>query len=75
MMILSADEAKQVRGPSGPMASIEPVALTDGRFILGDEVLDDPAHAKFRDMLGKMPKINMDDVAKLKAVVKMPGAK
>src|ERR1700704_3727138 len=48
MIILTA-QAAQVRGPSveaPKFAALDRIALTDGRFILGLEVLADPLHAE-----------------------------
>ena len=45
-IVLTAEQAAAVRGvsPVVKWASIEPIALTDGSFILNEEVLTDPAH-------------------------------
>lgn len=63
VIILTAAEAEAVRGNSTPIAAIEPVALTDGRFILGIEVLTDPAHAKHHAFLALLPCLDRDDPA------------
>jgi len=57
-LILTADEADKVRGlsPRKSGAALAPVALKDGRFILGPEVLDDPAHDDVRDFLASLPR-------------------
>ena len=57
MLLLTAEEADQVRGPSAidPAAVLEPVALPDGRFALPATVLDDPAHEPYHEMLGGLP--------------------
>ena len=44
-IILSQAERDAIRGHSSPMHAIEPVELKDGTFVIGDEVLADPAHA------------------------------
>lgn len=44
MIVLTAEEADQVRGISSPGAALEPRDLGDGRFVLPPEVLTDPAH-------------------------------
>lgn len=43
-IILSRAERDAIRGHSSPMHAIEPVELRDGTFVIGDEVLADPAH-------------------------------
>jgi hypothetical protein len=43
-LVMSAEAAEAVRGETQPGHAINPVALTDGRFILAPSVLDDPAH-------------------------------
>jgi len=63
VIILTAAEAEAVRGNSTPIAAIEPVALTDGRFMLGTEVLADPAHKAHWDVLTKLPQKDSDDPA------------
>lgn len=67
LILLSAAEADAVRGPSGadPMSALEPVALTDGRFTLGIEVLDDPAHAAHRDVLAALPRADLAEISGL----------
>jgi len=58
VLILTADEAEKVRGlsPSKSGAVLAPRSLKDGRFILGPEVLDDPAHEDVRDFLASLPR-------------------
>lgn len=54
VIVLTAEQAAAVRGPSAEAptrAALAPIALTDGRFILGVEVLDDPNHAEHRALL------------------------
>lgn len=57
MIVLTADEAEKVRGmsPKDRGAVLSPVPLKDGRFFLGPEVLDDPAHEDVRDFLASLP--------------------
>jgi len=45
-IVLTAEQAAVVRGvsPVAKWAAIEPVALSDGGFIINEEVLTDPAH-------------------------------
>jgi hypothetical protein len=58
VLILTAEEADKVRGRSPKNAghAIRPTLLKDGRFFLGLEVLDDPAHEDVRDFLAAMPR-------------------
>lgn len=72
VIILTADQASQVAGVSQetPQAALQPVALTDGRFILGVEVLSDPTHAEAVAFLSTLPQVDFATVASL-----MPGAK
>jgi hypothetical protein len=65
LIILTAAEADAVRGMSTPTAAIEPVALTDGRYMLGDEVLTDPAHAKHLSKLSGLARADVKDIAAL----------
>jgi hypothetical protein len=51
-IVMTAAQAVDVAGYSTPSAQLRPVMLADGiSFILGLEVLDDPAHAAVRDTL------------------------
>jgi len=67
LILLSAEDADAVRGPSATVegAALDPVELTDGRFILSTEVLGDPAHAAHRDRLASLPTADVADVAAL----------
>jgi hypothetical protein len=66
IIILSASDAGVVRGPSATVegAALEPVALSDGRFILPLVVLDDPAHSPHWALLSGLP---TSDLASLSA--------
>lgn len=57
-LVLTAEEAEKVRGRSTKDAgcALVPAPLKDGRFILGPEVLDDPAHDDVRDFLASLPR-------------------
>jgi len=57
MILLTAEQAATVRGPSSsvPHAALVPVELEDGRFVLPVAVIDDPAHAEHSDMLDGLP--------------------
>lgn len=58
MIVLTADEAEKVQGrsPKDAAKALRPVPLKDGRFMLGEQVLDDPAHADVRDFLERLPR-------------------
>lgn len=60
MIVLTAEQAEEVRGPTATGAALEPVALADGvTFVLPEAVLDDPAHAGRRDYLASLPRRNI----------------
>jgi hypothetical protein len=67
LILLSSDDAASVRGPSATVegAALEPIALTDGRFILSVAVLDDVAHAAHRALLAGLPAADAADIAPL----------
>lgn len=44
MIILTAEQADQIRGPTSPGNALDPVALIDGSYVLPEAVIDDPAH-------------------------------
>lgn len=56
MIILTAQQADQVRGPTTPGHSLDPVALTNGTFALPESVLTDHAHAQHHTMLELLPR-------------------
>jgi hypothetical protein len=62
VIILTAEDAGKVRGrsPSDKTAALDPVPLKDGTFLLGEEVLADPAHADVRDLLAALPVKEID---------------
>jgi len=55
MLILTAELAEQVRGPTGHGAALEPRPLADGTFALPARVLADPAHAEHHATLRDLP--------------------
>lgn len=65
MIILTAAEADKVRGvsPSDNHRAIDPVPLKDGTFMLGEEVLADPAHADVKPFLAALPTVKTLDPA------------
>lgn len=75
LMILTAAQAARVRGQSTPMAALDPIPLTGGTYLLGDEVLNDKAHAKHHALLSTLPKIDKETATKLLPVPIMPGMK
>lgn len=60
MIVLDADEAHAVRGYSREGHALAPVPLKDGRFMLGQEVFDDPAHEDVHAYLAKLPLIPLE---------------
>jgi hypothetical protein len=64
VIVLSAADAAAVTwiAPSRT-AALRPVALSDGRSILGPEVLGDPAHVRSR---GRLQALSQVDVATLR---------
>jgi hypothetical protein len=60
MIILTKDEADKVRGNSDSGHAIEPILLTDGTFMLGEEVLSDPHHESVKAILEVLPKRSVD---------------
>lgn len=58
MIVLTAEEAWRVRGrsPKDAGRALDPVPLRDGRFMLGEEVLDDPANGDVREFLAALPR-------------------
>lgn len=66
MIVLTLAEALQVRGksPNKPGSIIEPIPLKNGLFMLGEQVLNDPANADIKSYLearsGRV--VNVSDV-------------
>lgn len=58
VLILNAAQAEKVRGrsPNDDGRALDPIALKDGRFFLGPEVLEDAAHDDVRPFLVAMPR-------------------
>ncbi len=65
LILLDTSQASQVRGADDPFAALQPVALTDGRFILGTEVLTDAAHSEHWPLLSGLPTCEMSDIEAL----------
>lgn len=57
VLILDEQEAAKIRGrsPKDSGKALDPVPTKDGRFYLGLEVLDDPAHEDVREFLQSVP--------------------
>lgn len=62
VIVLQPDEAEKVRGFSSTKSghALDPVPTKDGRFCLGPEVLDDPAHEDVWDFLAALPREPLD---------------
>jgi hypothetical protein len=62
-ILLTAAQADHVRGPSAltPAAALVPVERRDGPFVLGIDVLADPAHATHREYLSALPQLDGSD--------------
>lgn len=56
VIVMTSAQADAVRSKPTPYAAIEPVPLTDGSYIVGEEVLVDPAHAAKKAALQALPK-------------------
>jgi len=64
-ILLTAEQADTVRGPSSstPSAALAPVERQGGVFILGVEVLGDPAHQAHWSYLSALPQLDSADPA------------
>ena len=62
MIVLTAEEAEKIKGrsPKDGGCALDPVPLKDGRFMLGEEVLDDPAHDDVRELLSSLPRSDIE---------------
>jgi hypothetical protein len=60
-ILLTSTEADSVRGLSTPSAALNPIEREGGVFLLGVEVLDDPAHKAHLDVLAKLPQKDIED--------------
>lgn len=62
-ILLGREDRDTVSGPSCiiPGCSLVPVERMAGVFILGTEVLDDPAHAPHRAYLSLLPELDAED--------------
>jgi hypothetical protein len=55
MIILTNEQADQVRGLTTMGHALAPFPLTDGTFVLAEECASDPAHAKHAALLKGLP--------------------
>lgn len=55
-IILTKTERDAIRGNSSAFAAIEPVALKDGTYVIGDEVLADKAHTQRVKLVANLDK-------------------
>lgn len=62
-IVLTAAQADQVRGPTSPTTALLPVERQGGVFILGAEVLADPAHVQHHAFLAGLPVMDSDHPA------------
>lgn len=66
VIILSAADATAVTWTSSDnRAALRPVGLTDGRSVLGAEVLSDPAHLRSRGRLQALAQVDYSSVRHL----------
>lgn len=74
VIILSAVEAEKVRGrsPKTGEAALDPVPTKDGRFYLGLNVLDDPAHEDVWGFLRSMPRVLLEKLPRFSGGEDMP---
>lgn len=63
LIILTPEQADQVRGPSvNGAAALEPRETANGNFVLPDLVLSDPAHESHHVFLASLPKMDVSEV-------------
>lgn len=55
LIILTSGQSENVRGRQGKYSAIDPIELTDGRYGLPPEVLNDPDLAEVHDFLAALP--------------------
>jgi hypothetical protein len=63
LISLTKAQADAARSKPSPYAAIEPVLLTDGSYILGVEVISDPAHVLKKAALQACPQVTEASVA------------
>jgi hypothetical protein len=75
-IILSAEQAAQVRGQSSPFAALDPILIADGRYILGLQILEDPDHTKHIPFLATLNQVRLlrdGDAVKVSPGSEKPG--
>ena len=56
MIILTSEQAAVIAGETNPGHALQPIALPDGvTWVLPVEILSDPAHAAFHEVLNLLP--------------------
>lgn len=69
VILMSAAQCAQVTGPANPPTEppreLRPVPLTDGRCIVGPEVISDPAFADRKALLQSFPQVDYSTLASL----------
>ena len=60
-IVLTADQAAQVRGPALPPYALEPIERQGGVFILPADVLDHPAYEMHAEILAALPRLDSAD--------------
>jgi hypothetical protein len=70
-ILLSQDDRDIVAGPSSvtPGQALVPIERANGGFILGAEVLADPAHAPHRASLAMLPQLDNEEPSFPPAIV------
>ena len=68
LIILTPEQASQVRGRHGKYSALDPIEADNGMFILPVDVLEDPEHREVLSDLGacKFAEINVSDVIDVK---------
>lgn len=60
-IVLTNEEAAQVRGPALPPYALEPIERQGGVFILPAGVLDHPAYEMHAELLAALPQMDSAD--------------
>jgi hypothetical protein len=55
MIILTKEQANEVRGNTGAGSALDPVKLKSGEYVLNEAVLSDPAHSMLHEFLNTLP--------------------
>jgi hypothetical protein len=62
MILLTRQQANRIRGRTALGHALAPMQLVNGRFVLPESVLDDPAHARFHAFLRTLPTVPDDSL-------------